>query len=291
MGFISFSQKYIKYFFLSGHGPHVSKNLPVFSLKIPRAIPFHLAVYYIPSLIHLLFLTVSTVYYTNLLLNRNLSVEFGMYSTFLVNKFVICIIVLKSSPLFSNNPKKIWSTFDSLEQYSSRYLLIKWSYTKCNAILLKQFAILCIVNILKLITILMEKPLDLTLFLSRCLVLLTYQSLFHTLFYLETQNFAMKTINKSLPVPKTAVFEVQSHHEKAYMIIEVLKSIHYKLWKINKLINRNFGWILVCLIMQKLTNTANGLIEMFFAVHEHGTLIPCLGAFEAITFCFIFISL
>lgn len=90
------------------------------------------------------------------------------------------------------------------------------------------------------------------------LQLITLAVNFHALFYIELFNFMFETINeytlKHIAYSEADIFIVNVKNsdlgERIFHLFQVLKLIHFKLWKIVKIINGDFGTMLTLLIIQ-----------------------------------------
>lgn len=93
----------------------------------------------------------------------------------------------------------------------------------------------------------------------------------HILFYLNLFDFMMQVANRNLSnsfkCDSGGIFKVK-YEKKSTADIETYKRLHYKLWQISKMINLNFGWILVSLSLQNLSNLLNPIYWIIIDLYE-----------------------
>lgn len=291
MNFHSFSRKYIFFFFLLGQSPFYSRNSSAGKQSKKVSWISHFIVY-IPSLLYSTYLVVVIFIYFHKTLNEQLTISFSLYTLFISNKIATSIVVLKGSPFVPNTFPKIWSTFKSLEQYSIQNVQFQWSYAQHERNLLTKFGILLTLNICRISSKFLfdNHGSFLRNFMNFSMIVVAFTVALHILFYLEMMSFAMKTVNehlsKSLLNSKIGngnggVFMLQDNHErKLYADVEVYKWIHFKLFRLCKLINTNFGWIFECYFMQVFGNMLNLFTVIVIEIDEenltHGYYIICM---------------
>lgn len=272
MAFKEFSRKYIFFYFLLGHSPY-PLNLPY---KKPKSRLFDFALY-LPSILHILCIIMIILHFFGFNRNQQMTFNFSLYSVFIINSFLNCIVAMKCSPLFPNSLKKIWKRFEHLEQYCSQCIQIKWSFKQCDSNLLTKYVIILILFSVRVSIKLILRGVNsfFTMFFHYSIIAVTFLALMHALLYLESLHFVMKTINKQLSKPLRsainagAAFKLQDNYEQAAIAdIEVYKNIHYQIWQISILINDNFGWIFICYFMQSMNNILNLFTWIIIDIHE-----------------------
>lgn len=166
--------------------------------------------------------------------------------------YINCILILKCSPIFSNSLKNIWLDFENLNNYLVETLQLKLIYDTLQKNLLKKYFVILALYFLEITTrhLLVGLHFTYSTFFTYTLVAITFVILLHVLFYIESLHFIMKTINDFLSKREkktdamhiTTLIDNCKSKAREYKI-EVLKNIHYKLWKISRAINHNFGWV------------------------------------------------
>lgn len=292
MNFKNFAWKYTFCFFLLGQSSYYACNSHKNLSKKRMFARFLQLILYIPAILYLICATVIVFYFFDLNINQQLSINFSFYSVFMVIAFFNCVMAMKCCPLFPNNLKKIWKAFESLEYYSSQTLQFKWSYKQCERIILKKFFTIIILFIFR-VGIKFIFPGEHSIYaiiLTYSVAAITFVSSMHALFYLDTLHFMMKTINERLLNPiknigdAAAVFKLQDIYEdKMYADIELYKNIHYKMWRICKLINDDFGWIFVSFFMQVMVNIWNLVTWFIIDIHNE----EYIQEYQVISACFI----
>lgn len=291
MDFHSFSRKYIFFFFLLGQSPFYSRNSSA-GMQSKKVSWISHCIVYIPSLLYSTYLVVVIFIYFHKTLNEQLTISFSLYTLFIWNKIATSIVVLKGSPFVPNKLPKVWCTFKSLEQYSIQNLQFQWSYTQHEQDLLTKFGILLTLNFCRISSkyLFDDHVSFFRTFLNFSMIVVAFTVALHILFYLEMMSSAMKTVNEHLSksllnskigVRNGTVFMLQDNHErKLYADIEVYKWIHFKLYRLCKLINTNFGWIFECYFMQVFGNMLNLFTAIVIRIDKeeltHGYYIICM---------------
>lgn len=91
---------------------------------------------------------------------------------------------------------------------------------------------------------------------------------FHILFYIDVFNYIFETINKNalktIEINQTDAFVIEvkrvNYSEQIIQLFQMMKLIHFKMWKIVQVMNQDFGATLTLLIIQS-TNTS---IQSFY---------------------------
>lgn len=264
MNFRSSNRKYLLLFFFLGQSPFCPQNSAT-APKSKRATWILNFIQCIPSIAYSIFLLVTISFYLYVTVDDSLTISSSLYTVFIWNKMAAAIIVLKGSPLISNSFAKIWSAFESLEQFSIQSLHYQWSHKRYEKHLLTKFCIIMVLNTVRMVSKHTFHPVEHTLFkafLVYSMIFIAFTIALHILLYLEIMNHAMNTVNKHLSkrlrFRQDFVFNLQENYQKPLLAdIEIYKCIHYKLYKLCKLINRNFGWIFECYFMQVFGNMLN----------------------------------
>lgn len=274
MNFKQFSWKYINFFFLIGISPHhsveKSKNP---SSKKSLARLFH----YIPSMLYVLYLIVIVSDFLERKFIQQISFNYSLYSIYIFNTCVNCFIAMRCSPFVPNSLGKLWCKFEHLEQYCNQYMQLRWSYKECDRIILRKYFVIAILFCFRIIfKVLSGGATSFTAILMHySLIAFTFFTSMHAFFYVEAFQFVLKIINRNLSKPlkntgdMKSVFKLEVTFEKqTYNDIEIYKNVHYKLWIISKLINDNFGWVLVCYFMQAMSNILNLCTWFMIDIHK-----------------------
>lgn len=274
MSFKHFSWKYINFFFLLGLSPYRS----IKKQKSPTTITSQLFrfVLYIPSVLYVIYVILIIFCFFELKLHQQISFSYSLRSIYTLNIFLNCFIALDCSPIVSNSLEKLWCKFESLEQYCNQQMQLRWPYAQCDRkLFIKYCSILLLFSFQIGTKIWFRRSRSvLTVLFTYSIIVITFLSLMHALFYLETFHFVLKMINKNLSISddfgETGIeFKLPKIYErKALHDIEICKSVHYKLWRISKLINENFGWIFVCYFMQAISNVLNLVTWFIIDIHE-----------------------
>lgn len=284
MNLKQFGQRYITLIFLFGQSPfypryHRSSIRSGIGSELKKKEPNHLFqfVHLIPCIIYVIYLIFIITICINVI-TRKISFSYGVYSFFVLCKVVTCVMVLKCSPLCSNSLKKLWHQFEQLEQYARTVVKDEWLWRECERKYLQKSLLVMVTFMSRPIAKFFARGELFSLnktFLTYSLVFISNITILHILFYVHLMNFILEMINWSLSnsfkCGNNGVFKVNSgaHIDKKLLAdIDVIKRFHYKLWQICKLINLNFGWIMVLLVLQKMSNTLNAIYWIIIDFYE-----------------------
>lgn len=88
--------------------------------------------------------------------------------------------------------------------------------------------------------------------MNYCLIINFVYKLFvmlHVVVYIDLMRFLLFSVNLKL----NDVTEMRWHRYSVAITFQHIKWIHYNLWKISKMINLQFGWIIVMLMLEYMT--------------------------------------
>lgn len=269
----TFGQRYLRVFFLLGQ----SAFNPKFKLhEIPSSMKFkqklfHL-IQYIPSLMYLFYVILTCIFFLQMFSSDKFSFSYGVYSFFTLSKLLTCITVLTCSPFFPNNLQKLWLKFEHVERYTSRILYFHWSFKQCQRNYVRKVILTAVLLLSRIISkFALRHTLPFYSFFSYSLTTTSIIANLHILFYVDLYEFMLRTINKKLSNIHRSndIFKIPDKSEKSLSAqIEMYKSLHFKLWEICNLINLNFGWILVSIFLQTMSNFLNPIYWIVIDFYE-----------------------
>lgn len=285
MNFKQFSSKYINFFFFIGLGPYHCFEKP----RNPSTKnSMRRLLHYIPSMLYVLYMIVIVSDFLERKFSQQISFNYSLYSIYIFNSFVNCFIAMRCSPFVPNSLENLWCKFENLEQYCNQYMQLRWSFKQCNRIILRKYLIIGILFCFRIVFKVLSGGAAsfIAILMHYSLIAFTFFTSMHAFFYVEAFQFVLKIINRNLSKSfKNAgntkiVFKLKNTFQKqTYSDIEICKNVHYKLWIISKLINDNFGWVLVCYFMQAMSNILNLCTWFMIDIHIEETIteIQLLG--------------
>lgn len=194
-----------------------------------------------------------------------------MHAVFIVFMIITGIVTFKRSSFLRGDTKFSWKYLLDLENLISDHLKTGIDFKKFFVIYTKKLIYtLCLFSFLVAFKIFhrINKKNVVRQVGTLNLQFITLAVNFHALFYIELFNFMFETINehtlKRIAYNEADIFIVDVKNsdvgERIVELFQILKLIHFKLWKIVKIINGDFGTMLTLLIIQN-TNTA---IQTFY---------------------------
>lgn len=195
------------------------------------------------------------------------SFDNSIYVIFVIfNVLTATMVFMRSSPGAQHNWKRIWEYFDDLENLISGRLKIKIIFKTFNYHYLFNICLMALVLCALATSKLIYDENVIRVFGSIVLQTLSLLATFQILFYVSFFNFILFLINRFLErIPFTNnngldqfnndIKLIKNMERETLFYFETLKFVHFKLWKIIRLVNDNFGGILSFLLISK-SNTA-----------------------------------
>lgn len=196
-----------------------------------------------------------------------ISFDLAVYSVFISCTFSTCLLVLFRTPILGHRSQCLWIKFIQYERFVVQRLQIKMTYDKFRKRYNRKIFISLMVFLLVFAARIMYKLSDIqccSLKLhTSVLILITLTALadFQILFYINLLGYMLENVNHHI-VDLFCTVDCGERNRKITATLKDYKMVYYKLWQISQLINDNFGWILMSLLMQK----ANGTVQSFYWV-------------------------
>lgn len=226
----------------------------------------------LPSLCFLVvMMTASVLSFYNLKFKK-INFDNTIYCVFITCAFATCAMTLQRTPLFSNRSHYLWMALTNYEHFICQRLKVKIAFDAfrrkfnwCVRILVYLFLAMLLAKIVYRIDV------DNYIRQIAALVLICVTMLvtFQILFYVNLFASMIELLNQHMVDARGAI-ECDTSAERSRKFTATLKNyklIHYKLYEISQLINENFGWILVSLIMQNANNTVQPLYWVIVNLH------------------------
>lgn len=258
MAIQAIGQKYLRFFFLLGQSAYNPYYNPIkwsANNKVTLKRRFVHFLQFVPSSVYIVFVSISCPLYWAFFVNGKFSFNHFVYIIFTLSKLITCIMVFTCSPYFKNNLNHLWLKYQQLEHYASRRLNITWSFDQCIKSYQHKVFWMIILLIFRIISKFIFRNTRQSIYttFSYALVAATIIAHLHILFYIDFYVFMLRTINKHLSM---------SHANRLFLIdskiditnIGFYKCLHYKCWQIAMAINSCFGWVLVSILVQAMSN-------------------------------------
>lgn len=224
----------------------------------------------IPSICFLLVTILNGVSSFDQFASKKVTLNDCLHAVFIIFMVITGIMAFKRSS-FLRGDKYLWKYLIDLEQLISNRLQIDIDFKKFVGCYRRK--LICMVLVFSCLVafkfIHRIRPGNVIRQIGALnLLLITLGVNFHILFYVDLFNFTFETINqhtlKIIETTDTDTFIVNvkkvNFSEQIVHRFQILKLIHFQLWKIVKLMNSDFGTVLTLLIIQN-TNTA---IQTFY---------------------------
>lgn len=274
MNLKTIGQRYLTVFFFLGQS---ALNPCCKFAKIPSKRKILHFMEFIPSMLYFIYVILTCTFHMRMFSSEKFSFSYGVYSFFTLSKVLTCIMVLTCSPFFPNNLRKLWLQFEHMERYSSRVLQFTWSFKAFEQSYIRKVILIVVLLMARFLSKVALRRTSFPLYslFSYSLVTTSIIATLHILFYVDLYVFMLRTINKNLSKSMkcrrtSGVYRIDGEKYEKYSManIEMYKCLHYKLWKISYLINMSFGWILVSIFLQTMSNFLNPIYWIIIDFYE-----------------------
>lgn len=258
-------EKYLYWFYLLGlssYNPHdtaPAKGLALFRRSIPA-----MCFMFVTSL--------NGVFSFNRFGQKKISLNECLHGVFSLLMIFTAVMAFKRASFLRGDTNYTWKYFVNLETLILNRLKLEINFERFASnynqkLIYSTFLFICLLafKIFHRITVMNAVrqigALNLTL--------ITLGVNFHILFYIDIFNFVFETINQNAlktfePSGQTDTFIIDvkkvNYSEEIVQLFQMMKLIHFKMWKIVQVMNQDFGATLTLLIIQS-TNTS---IQTFY---------------------------
>lgn len=261
---------YIFYLFgLSAYNPR--NNLPVNGFAIIRKS--------MPSMFFVLIILLSGVmsfdHFTSVKINLNNC----LHAIFVLLMVVTGLTAFKRSSFLRGDTKYIWKYLLNLETLILKRFHLDINFTRFVVVYNRK--LICMVFLLScLAAFKFYHRIDASNAVRQIgvinLTLITLGVNFYTLFYIDLFNFIFETINKhtmmniDLSECDNIVIDVKNSNlsEQIIQLFQILKLLHFKLWKIVRIMNYDLGGTLTLLIIQNTNTSIQTFYWIIFELYE-----------------------
>lgn len=258
MQFSKLSKKYLYFFHLIGlsvYNPRDSDNSKDCAISFRKSIP---------ALFFGTFVLLNGILSFSRVPSKNVALNDFLHALFILFMIATGFVAFKRSSFLRGDKKYIWKYVIDVEFILDRFRIEvnfeKFSRIYIKKLILMMFFFVCLV-IVKFLSRIYSKNIVWQVGALN-LSLITLCVNFHTLFYVDFFNFIFESIiHHTLKAIEKCdhedyIVEVKkiNDHKEIVQLLRALKLIHFKMWKIVKLLNSDFGIVLTLLIIQN-TNT------------------------------------
>lgn len=211
-----------------------------------------LVVAFIPKLVYLL--VIASTIYLIITQNHKWPNAFDFNTILVIAIFIFnctsgCLVLFTSltSPFAL---RTICNIFADVIEYTERRFLLSISLHQLQRNFQKKILILLVLEIISgcLRSIHLNSSLFKPITNISVVILLIYKviMILHIQFYIDLIGFILYSVNEKLK----SVTKIRRHRYSVACTFQRVKWIHYNLWKISKMINNSFGWILVSIMIE-----------------------------------------
>lgn len=205
------------------------------------------------------------------------SLASAVYCVFITSAFTTCLLVLVRTPILGHRSQCLWTKFMQYERFVLHRLRIKITYYRFRKIYNRKVYISLLTFLLVLTATVVYKLGD-----HKCnsvkryvsaliLIFLTVLIDLQILFYISLLGYLLENVNHHI-VDLFCVVDCGDRNRIITAAFKDYKVVYYKLWEISQLINDNFGWILVSLLMKKANGTVQSFYWVIVELHEKDVL-------------------
>lgn len=227
----------------------------------------------IPSICFLSITFLSSIVSFDIYSRKKVTLNDCLHAFYIIFMVTTGIMTFKRSSFLRGDTKYIWKHLIELDHLISSRLKLDIIFKKFHSIFMRKllsimFFFGCYVSFKVFHRMSAGKAIPQIGALT--LILMTASVNVHNLFYIDLFNFIFRTINlhtlKCIEAAQSDTFIVdENFNERIVQLFQMLKLIHFKLWKINKLINSDLGWVITLLIIQ---NTYTAIQEIYWIIVE-----------------------
>lgn len=219
-------------------------------------------------------ITATVLSFHNLSLMQ-INFENTIYCVFIICAFATCAMTMHRTVLYGNQSHYLWLAFINYERFVWQRLHIKMTfnafrkkYNLCVWCTIGQFLILFSATITFRIDDYVRQLAALVLVFETSLI--HFQIIFYVILFASVIEFFNQHI-----VDAGDAIECETSGGRYRKLIAALKNYkftYYKLYEIAQLINENFGWVIVSLIMQYANNVVLPFYWVIVELHEDDIL-------------------
>lgn len=217
-------------------------------------------------------ITVTALSFHNFSL-MHISFDNTIYCVFIICAFATCAMTLHRTPLFSNQSNCLWLALTNYELFVCHRLQIKMTFGAFR----RKYNMYVWISVSLFLALMLAKiayRIDHANYVRQVAALiLIFATLLvnvQILFYVSLFASMIEFLNQHI-VDACGAIESETGAERSRKYTATFKSyklVYYKLYEISQLINENFGWIIVSLIMQNANNTIQPFYWIIVGLHE-----------------------
>lgn len=269
-GLLELSRKFLFVFFIVGqssYNPYVTDS--------GKQTTFYKLLQYLPSVCFgiVVYTSAFTAFYGFTL--GDLSMDKAIYFIIIYTRVITCSTLIRRTPLFDDQTKLIILKFKRLEQFSFYRLRVQISFVSFARSYRRKLTI-CLLSFATLFFAKFTTRFNSANYIRQIsalsLLFSTFLAILQILFYIHLMKYVIRQISKnfaSILHGKLMVHEIERWtnltHVENY---KNFKQIHYRLWELTQLINEQFGWVLVALVLQNLLNTIQPIYWIIVELHK-----------------------
>lgn len=268
--FLGVSKKYLFIFFILGQSsfnPHSNTDKKSFFFKF---------LHFLPSVLFILltYATGVTCFYGFRM--TDMSVDKVIYAIIIITRLVTCTILMQRTPFFDTQMKVLITKLVKMEYFASHGLRFQLSYIvfdrnycqKVRIILASYVTLVCAKFLTRVSDINYVRQIS-----ALFLLLTTTLAILHILFYVYLMKCVIAQISRNVVnMFHRKIVQIQEFKEWKNLIsvenFRNFKQAHFKLWELTDLVNDQFGWILVTLVLQNMINTIQPVYWIVVELHK-----------------------
>lgn len=260
MDFDQIGKRYLFAFYLLGQSSlnpyHKSISLSNSSIKFK-------IIHHLPSSMFFLLMTIECIQFMYDLITLEMDLAAAIRTVFIGGKLITSLFVIRCSTFFDETIPILWRNFLELEQFTIKKLQMHWHFCQFQHEFFFDIAIISILFIFRVLYKILIDPVSpfkkLKLISVYVMIGFSRVTILHVVAYLNLLKHSMIVINRNLSrsagEQENRIFRL--NQKSKYQQIEMLKKMHFKLWKVGNGINKIFGWIMMTVIVQ----TTNDVLQ------------------------------